>query len=59
MNGLPRWYHPMFNWERFSARRTTDFSSCIEARDPRFTENEARELLERTGGQHITVMHED
>jgi len=31
----------------------------IEARDPRFTELEARELLERSGGQHITVVHED
>jgi len=29
------------------------------ARDPRFTEIEARELLERSGGQHITIIHED
>jgi hypothetical protein len=31
----------------------------IEARDPRFTEAEAVQLLEKTGGQHLTVVHED
>ena len=35
------------------------FFLVIEARDPRFTENDALALLEQTGGQHITVMHED
>jgi hypothetical protein len=44
MNGLPRPHHPIL---------------VIEARDPRFTEVEARELLERSGGQHITIIHDD
>ncbi len=59
MNGLPRWYHPVFNWERF--KRVTDdgFFLAIEARDPRFTESEVVQLLEQTGGQHLTVVHED
>src|SRR6266496_2473060 len=39
MNGLPRWYHPMFNWERFSRVTNDGFFLAIEARDPRFTEN--------------------
>ncbi|HEY4282724.1 MAG TPA: DUF3341 domain-containing protein [Chthoniobacterales bacterium] len=59
MNGLPRWYHPMFNWERFKRATNDGFFLAIEARDPRFTEIEARELLERSGGQHITIIHED
>jgi len=59
MNGLPRWYHPMFNWGRFSGVSNDGFFLAIEARDPRFTEVEARELLERSGGQHITIIHED
>lgn len=59
MNGLPRWNHPMFNWERFSRVSNDGFFLAIEARDPRFTEIEARELLEKTGGQHITIVHED
>ena len=59
MNGLPRWYHPVFNWERFSRATNDGFFLIIEARDPRFTELEARELLEQSGGQHITLIHED
>ena len=59
MNGLPRWYHPMFNWERFKRVTNDGFFLAIEARDPRFTEMEAQELLERTGGQNITIVHED
>ena len=59
MNLLPRWNHPMFNWERFKRVTNDGFFLVLEARDPRFNENEARELLERTGGQHITVVHEE
>lgn len=59
MNGLPRWYHPVFNWQRFSRATNDGFFLVIEARDPRFTELEALELLEQSGGQHITIIHED
>ena len=59
MNGLPRWHHPIFNWERFKRATDDSFFLAIEARDPRFTELEARELLEKSGGQHITIVHED
>ncbi len=59
MNGLPRPNHPMFNWNRFSRVTNDGFFLAIEARDPRFTEVEARELLERSGGEHITIIHEE
>jgi hypothetical protein len=59
MNGLPRWYHPVFNWQRFSRATNDGFFLVIEARDQRFTELEAREILEQSGGQHITIIHED
>jgi len=59
MNGLPRPHHPIFNWERFKRATSDGFFLVIEARDPRFTELEAHELLERSGGQHITIVHED
>jgi hypothetical protein len=59
MNRLPRWNHPMFNWERFSRVSNDGFFLAIEARDPRFTENGVCELLEQTGGEHITIVHED
>ncbi|MFL6526756.1 MAG: DUF3341 domain-containing protein [Chthoniobacterales bacterium] len=59
MNGLPRWYHPVFNWDRFKKVTNDGFFIIIEARDPRFTEMEARQLLEEAGGQHVTLIHED
>jgi hypothetical protein len=59
MNGLPRWHHPVFNWDRFTRVTNDGFFLIIEARDPRFTEIEARELLEQSGGQHVTLIHED
>jgi hypothetical protein len=59
MNALPRWHHPLFNWERFSRATNDGFFLVIEARDPRFTEMEARDLLARSGGEHITIIHED
>ena len=59
MNRLPRWNHPMFNWDRFSRVTNDGFFLAIEARDPRFTENGVYELLEQTGGRHITIVHED
>jgi hypothetical protein len=49
----------MFNWERFSRVTNDGFFLAIEARDPRFTEVGVRELLEGTGGEHITIVHED
>jgi hypothetical protein len=49
----------MFNWERFIRVSNDGFFLAIESRDPRFTENGVRELLERTGGEHITIVHED
>ena len=59
MNRLPRWNHPMFNWERFARVTNDGFFLAIEARDPRFTEDAVRELLEQTGAQHITIVHEE
>ena len=59
MNGLPRWNHPMFNWDRFTRVTNDGFFLAIEARDPRFDQKETRDLLEQTGGQHIIIVHED
>ena len=53
MNGLPRWYHPMFNWERFSRVTNDGFFLVIEARDPRFTENGSA----RTAGTNRRPTH--
>lgn len=59
MNFLPRWNHPMFNWNRFKRVSNDGFFLVIETRDPRFNENETVSLLERSGGQFITAVHEE
>ena len=33
MNGLPRWHHPIFNWDRFARATNDGFFLAIEARD--------------------------
>jgi hypothetical protein len=58
MNQLPKWYHPVFNWERFAKVTDDGFFLVIEARDPKFSETKTRSLLEEIGGQHVTLIHD-
>ncbi len=58
MNQLPKWYHPVFNWERFKRATDDGFFVVIEARDPKFSEAKTRELLESIGGKHVTLIHD-
>lgn len=58
MNQLPKWYHPVFNWERFKKATDDGFFVVIEARDPKFSESKTRELLESIGGKHVTLIHD-
>lgn len=55
---MPKWYHPVFNWERF--RRVTDngYYLVIEARDPKFSELKTRKFLDEIGGNHVTLVHD-
>lgn len=59
MNRLPRWNHPLFNWDRFARATDDGFFLVIEANDPRFSEAGSRELLEQVGAQHITFIREE
>jgi len=58
MNQLPKWYHPVFNWERFKRATNDKFYVVIEARDTKFSETKTRELLEGIGGKHVTLIHD-
>ncbi len=58
MNRLPQWYHPVFNWERFGRATDDGFFLIIEAKDPKFSEAKTRELLEKIGGKHVTLIHD-
>ncbi len=59
LNGLPRLYHGVFNSKRFNQRMTTDrFYISIEARDPRFSIEQTRNLLEETQPSMIELVEE-
>ena len=57
-NQLPKWYHPVFNWERFKKVTDDGFFLIVESRDPKFSESNTRQLLEGIGGQHVTLIHD-
>ena len=58
MSQLPRWHHPVFNWERFSRVSDDGFFLVVEARDPKFSETSTRAFLEGIGGAHVTLIHD-
>jgi hypothetical protein len=57
LNGLPRWNHPTFNWDRFKKVTEDKFFIAIEASDRKFSEQETVDLLTSIGGTHITAIH--
>jgi len=59
LNHLPKPYHPIFNWDRFSKVTDDGFFAVIEAVDPKFDEAHCKILLERVGGMHVTVIQDD
>ena len=59
MNRLPRWHHPLFNWDRFAKATDDGFFLVIEARDPRYAETGVRDLLHSIGAQNITLVRDE
>jgi hypothetical protein len=53
LNGLPRPHHPVFNVPEFALASTNRFFLAVETRDPRFTEQGTRELLESLGPKGV------
>jgi hypothetical protein len=54
LNRLPEPYHPVFNVERFAKSASRDgFFLLIEARDPKFHEDETRSLLRELGAKEV------
>ncbi len=60
MNLLPRWNHPLFNWDRFVEKATDDgFFVVVEASDPRFSDRDTRDFLAKIGGTNITAVYDE
>lgn len=58
LNGLPRFYHALFRSENFKKATDNGFFISIEARDPKFSTESARALLESAGGTNIEVLED-
>lgn len=59
LNLLPRWNHPMFNWERFGKATDDGFFMAVEASDARFSETETRDFLQGIGAANITLIYDE
>ncbi len=58
LNGLPRWYHPLFTNRRF-ARATQDrYFIVVEAKDPKFNLEKTRNFLASLGGAVVEEVNE-
>ena len=58
LNQLPRFHHPVFNWDRFAKFTDDGFMMVIEARDAKFSESRTKALLEEIGGKNVTLIHD-
>jgi hypothetical protein len=56
LTGLPRWNHPVFEWDRFFKFSDDGFFAVIEARDEQFDSETVSEFLESLGGRNITLI---
>ena len=54
LNGLPMPYHPVFNVRRFDSASRDKFFLVIQARDPKFRQEEARRFLESLKPREVT-----
>ena len=59
MNRLPRWHHPLFNWDRFAKATDDGFFLVVEATDPRYTDGGVREMLQGVGAKNITLVRDE
>ncbi len=56
---LPRFHHPVFNWDRFQRVTDDGFFIVLEAADPQFSNETTRKFLQEIGGTHISEIFQD
>jgi len=55
-NGLPRLYHPAFNYSRFEGASNDRFLLVIEKEDPLFEAEASAEMLRELGGANVELV---
>ena len=56
---LPRWHHPLFNWDRFNKVTDDGFFVVVEASDARFSEKGTSEFLSKIGATNVTMVYDE
>ncbi|MBU0984943.1 MAG: DUF3341 domain-containing protein [candidate division Zixibacteria bacterium] len=56
LNGLPRFFHPVFYSDMFAKVTDDGFFVSVEAADPKFDSNQTRAFLESIGGTNVEVL---
>lgn len=59
LSGLPRYNHPVFASRQFHRATDDSFFLAIEARDPQFSRDETKVLLETVGGKNIELVEDE
>ena len=58
INGLPRWYHPLFRKNRFARATDDGFFLAIEAKDPNFALERTSDFLNTIGATVVEEVRE-
>jgi len=53
LNGLPRWFHPLFYSDTFSRFSNDGFFISVESGDPKFEPEQTGKFLESIGGKDL------
>jgi hypothetical protein len=56
---LPRFHHPLWEWDAFNRATHDKFFVVIEANDPKFNETGTVDLLREIGGTNLTFIGEE
>ena len=58
LNGLPKLYHPVFNYSNFGGATDDRFLLVVEANDPVFEPREAADLMKTLGAVRTELVEE-
>lgn len=58
LNGLPRFYHPLFRKDRFLGVSQDAYAICVEAGDPKFHPEETRRMLQQLGAKDVELVED-
>jgi hypothetical protein len=56
LNGLPKFYHPTFNYAKFESSTDDKFLLVVEASDPQFDVEEVRRVFDEIGAINTEVV---